>query len=112
MNIMTIIGMLLTSLGALFLLLGAIGIVRMPDMYTRMQAGTKATTLGAMSFILGIGFMEPAWLIKTILIVVFIALSNPISSHALARAAHRSGIFPLSRENIDLYKKDNQEDKS
>lgn len=99
-------GIAFVSLGTAFLLLGAIGVFRMPDVYSRMQAGTKATTLGAMSFILGIGLLQPQWLGKSIIIVAFIALSNPISSHALARAAHRMGIFPWSKDSTDLYRAD------
>jgi len=81
-------GALVTLLGSLFLFLGALGIVRMPDLYNRMQAGTKATTLGTILTLLGIGIYHPAWLGKMLLLVIFVAITNPLSSHALARAAH------------------------
>ncbi len=82
-------GLIFVSIGVLFLILGALGILRFPDLFNRMQAGTKATTFGAIFSIMGVGFLEPSWLPKTFIIVLFILLSNPISSHALARAAYR-----------------------
>lgn len=95
MNIMEIIGGILLLIGSIFLFLGGLGIFRMPDVYNRLQAGTKATTLGGMSLILGIGFLEPSWMLKSVIIIIFIAYSNPISSHALARAMYKRGHLPL-----------------
>ena len=64
MEILEYIGMALILIGGIFLFLGALGIFRMPDIYTRLQAGTKASTLGAMSTILGVGFLHPDWFLK------------------------------------------------
>jgi multicomponent Na+:H+ antiporter subunit G len=108
--ILQYVGYFLVSLGALFLFLGALGLFRMPDFYTRIQAGTKSSTLGAMSFIFGIGLIQPEWFFKTLVIVVFIAISNPISSHALARGAYKSKHQPLLPDGKDAYKKvDNEQ---
>jgi multicomponent Na+:H+ antiporter subunit G len=85
---MAVVGALISLVGACFFLLSAIGLLRMPDAFNRMQAGTKATTLGSIAFLLGIGIMEPEYLGRTIILAVFIALTNPVSSNALARAAH------------------------
>ena len=100
----------LISLGAIFLFLGALGIIRMPDLYTRIQAGTKSSTLGAMSLVLGVGLLAFTqydlgypWLIKAVVIVVFIAIANPLSSHALARGAYKDHLKPFSKEHIDAY---------
>lgn len=105
MEILEYIGYGLVLIGGVFLFLGALGIFRMPDVYTRLQAGTKASTLGAMSTILGVGFIQPDWLVKVIIIVIFIGLANPLSSHALARATYRMGVTPYSKNGIDAYKK-------
>ncbi len=78
----------LTGLGALVLFASGLGVFRMPDVFNKMHAGTKATTLGSILFLTGIGFFEPSWIPKLLLIVLFIVLTNPVSSHALARAAH------------------------
>lgn len=104
-NILEYIGMAFILIGGIFLFLGALGIYRMPDVYTRLQAGTKSSTLGAMSTIIGVGFLHPDWFLKIILIVVFIGLANPLSSHALARASYRKGIEPKLKSGIDSYKK-------
>jgi len=99
MEILRIAGALMTLLGAGFLFLGALGTLRMPDSYNRIQSGTKATTLGTIGSLLGIGLYHPDWLGKTLLIVLFIVLTNPISSHALARAAHYIKI-PLAKQTV------------
>ena len=118
MQILNYIGYFLVSIGAAFLFLGGLGIYRMPDLYTRLQAGTKASTLGAMSTILGIGFMQPEWMIKTIIIVVFIAIANPLSSHALARGSHKANQLPYLKDDKigdarqeNLQKNQKEEDK-
>jgi multicomponent Na+:H+ antiporter subunit G len=102
--ILEIIGYILVTVGVLFLFLGALGIFRMPDVFTRLQAGTKATTLGGMGTIIGIGFLQPDWFWKLLIIAIFIAISNPISSHALARGAYKKGARPYMKEGgIDSY---------
>lgn len=103
-NVLHIIGYILVSIGVIFLFMGSLGIFRMPDVYTRMQAGTKATTLGAFGTILGVGFLNPDWFFKTAIIAAFILISNPISSHALARGAYKSGIKLWQKNDIDHYK--------
>ncbi|MEA2040964.1 MAG: monovalent cation/H(+) antiporter subunit G [Bacteroidota bacterium] len=94
-----IIGAVVTLIGSMFLFLGALGLIRMPDVYNRIQAGTKATTLGAMLSLLGIGIIHLDWYGKLIVLIVFVLVSNPISSHVLAGASHHIGI-PLSKESI------------
>ncbi len=100
MEIRELVGALVTLGGAAFLFLGALGIVRMPDLYNRMQAGTKATTLGNILTLAGLAIYEPAWLPKLLLVVLFVLMTNPVSSHALARAAHR-GRVPLSDISVE-----------
>ncbi|MBP7095605.1 MAG: monovalent cation/H(+) antiporter subunit G [Spirochaetia bacterium] len=84
------IGAFLALGGSIFLLLASVGMLRMPDYYNRMQTGTKATTLGSILFLVGLGVMRPEWLGKMLLLVGFVVLTNPVSSHALARAAHNA----------------------
>jgi multicomponent Na+:H+ antiporter subunit G len=111
MSIYEIIGGLLVLIGGVFLFLGGLGIYRMPDLYNRLQAGTKATTLGAMSLILGIGVIKMedswTWLVKMLIIIIFIAFSNPISSHALARAMYHRKKYPYIKgdaKKMDAYR--------
>lgn len=111
MSMYEIIGSILILIGAAFLFLGGLGILRMPDVYNRLQAGTKATTLGAMSLILGVGVVKMedswTWIVKMSIIIIFIAFSNPISSHALARAMYRRKKYPYiksSNKDMDAYR--------
>jgi multicomponent Na+:H+ antiporter subunit G len=87
-----LIGSLLILLGAFFLFSAGLGMVRMPDTFTRIQAGTKASTLGNMLVLAGIAFYHPGWTLKLVILIYFVLMTNPISSHALARAAHTIGI--------------------
>ncbi len=92
MEIIKIIGALITLLGSIFLLLGSIGLIRMPDVFTRIQTGTKASTLGTLLSLLGIGIIYFDIAGKIFLLIVFILITNPVSSHMLARAAHYIGV--------------------
>lgn len=86
-----LIGSILILVGAFFLFSAGLGMLRMPDAFTRIQAGTKASTLGNMLVLAGLGFHHPGWSLKLLIIVYFVLMTNPISSHALARAAHKIG---------------------
>lgn len=110
MVLLTILGYTMIFLGSIFLLLGALGIVRMPDLYNRIQAGTKATTLGALSSIIGVGLVNPNWFFKTLIIAIFIVLTNPIGSHSIARSSYKSGLKPDLQSDIDEYKAENFQD--
>ena len=81
----------LISLGVFFLLLGAIGILRFPDTYTRMHAAGKCDTLGALLVVSGLAVHHGVSLesAKILFIAVFIFLTSPTSTHAIARAARR-----------------------
>lgn len=111
MEILIYVGYFFVLLGSVFLFLGALGIYRMPDVYNRLQAGTKSSTLGAMSTLLGIGILQPDWMVKMVIIIIFIAISNPLSSHALARGAYRADLSLFQKKKMDAYKKEsNMED--
>jgi multicomponent Na+:H+ antiporter subunit G len=96
-----IIGGTVIGVGAAFLFLGGLGIFRFPDVYNRLQAGTKCTTLGAFCVIIGVGIAEPTWIFKTAVIAAFVLLTNPISAHALARASYKSGVKLWENSVVD-----------
>jgi multicomponent Na+:H+ antiporter subunit G len=89
MAVIQILGAFLFVVGAFFSLVGSLGVLRMPDVYNKLQAGTKATTLGFISIALGLLCLQPGWTLKVLLIAGFVLLTNPIGSHALARAAKK-----------------------
>ena len=98
---MELAGAIITLIGSVFLFLGALGLLRMPDIFNRMQAGTKATTMGTILFLTGIalGHFESMGAGKIVILILFIIFTNPLSSHALARAAHHIGI-PLAKKTV------------
>jgi multicomponent Na+:H+ antiporter subunit G len=79
--------------GATFALLAGVGVLRMPDVFTRMQASTKASTLGLGCFLAGVALRnpEPAFVVRAGSIAAFMLLTSAVSAHVIARAAARSG---------------------
>ena len=103
---------ILIAAGSFFLVVGAIGILRMPDVFTRMHAASVSDTLGAgfliLAMVIQAGFSLVTFKLFVILAVFF--LTSPLTTHALARAALAVGIEPLlldregrrSRRNLGL----------
>lgn len=87
-------------LGAIFSFLGALGLIRMPDSYSRLQAGTKSATLGSIAIILGVGILYPEWWSKLLCIAGFLLFTSPVSSSTIARAIYLAGIKPWSRDRV------------
>ncbi len=98
------------SLGVLAFLVSSIGLIRMPDIYTRMHIGAKSTTIGILLIILGAICIEPSWAFKLIALASFILMTNPLSSSVIARASHNDNTPHLNPTNTDEYK--NREDQS
>lgn len=84
----------LVAVGTTFMLLSAIGLIRMPDVYTRLQVATKAASLGAGALVLAIPLLlpEPETAVRALLVMTFIFLTAPISAHMLGRAAYIMGV--------------------
>jgi multicomponent Na+:H+ antiporter subunit G len=80
----------LALIGATLVLLAAVGIVRMPDLFTRMQAATKASTLGLGCLLAAaaIALADSSAVVRAISIGAFVMLTSPVSNHVIARAAY------------------------
>lgn len=80
-------------LGALFTLLGAVGLLRMPDLFSRMQATTKSMTLGVGCLLLAVlvHFQQVGVSIRALLVIVFYFLTAPVAAHMIGRAAYLTG---------------------
>ena len=85
----------LILLGALFSLLGALGVWRLPDAYTRMHSASKAGALGAILILLGVLFATGgiAW-VETLLAIAVLLVTAPLAAHAISRAGHMAGVRP------------------
>ena len=95
------ISWVLIALGSFFLVSGAIGLIRMPDVYTRMHAASVIDTLGGMLLILGLVFQAGFSLLalKLLFVIALLFFFGPVASHALAQAALHAGIEPMLTED-------------
>ena len=100
----------LLAAGSIFVLIGAFGLIRLPDFYTRLHAAGITDTLGAELILLGLMFQAGLSLvtIKLILISLFIFFTSPTATHAVANAARVMGLKPMLVPDKDL---DNTEDR-
>ena len=98
---MNVIAAILIAGGVFFLTVGSIGVVRLPDFYSRSHALGKSDTLGLLLALVGLavyhGFQITSLML--LLVAVFVALANPVATHALARAALRRGLTPWFRRD-------------
>ncbi|GAB3050572.1 monovalent cation/H(+) antiporter subunit G [Virgibacillus ainsalahensis] len=105
--IVNILIILFILIGTFFVLSAAIGIVRFPDIYTRLHAATKAATLGVATILIGaflfLYLTESIVSGKLLLAIGFILLTSPVAAHVLGRAAHAKGIKPILRHRSDAY---------
>lgn len=100
------VGVFVMFLGALFMLIAAIGIVRMPDLFTRMQAATKTGTAGAGCVLVGTALfmLQTQVTSKVLLVVAFLFLTAPVAAHMLARAGYLVEIPLAPQTQIDELK--------
>ena len=99
-TLMPILASIFIGLGVLSILIGALGLIRLPDVYARIHAAGIIDTAGVAFFILGMICLS-GWslvTVKLILIGIFLFFTSPISGHAIARVAHLSGIKPEGRD--------------
>jgi multicomponent Na+:H+ antiporter subunit G len=101
----SVIGLIVIVIGLLADIFGCLGLVRFPDVYNRLQASTKCVTLGTCGIFFGVflnnGFNDVGF--KCLLIILFVLLTAPVSSHALSRAAYKSGVKLCEKSVCDKY---------
>jgi len=103
-----LIGFVLLGIGAFCALVGSLGILRLPDVYNRIHAQTVCVVGGAILMLFGISLVEGVspYTLKALLIALFLFLTNPVGSHAIARAAHKSGVKLWPRSVVDKLKEE------
>jgi len=105
-----IIGIVFIAIGLAFDFFGCLGLVRLPDVYNRLQAATKCVTVGTCSVLFGtflvVGFTPPG--VKALLCIIFLVLTSPVAAHAIARGAHRSGVKLWDGSVVDRYREDKE----
>jgi len=102
--ILNLISAGLLAAGSIFVLIGAFGLIRLPDFYTRLHAAGITDTLGAELILLGLMFQAGLSLVtvKLILISLFIFFTSPTATHAVANAARVMGLKPMLVPDKDL----------
>lgn len=103
-----IIGLVFIVVGLAFNFFGCLGLIRLPDVYNRLQASTKCVTLGTCSILFGSFLLQGfnAAGIKTLLCIAFLILTTPVSAHAIARGAYISGVKLWKESVCDKYEDD------
>ncbi|MCM8792697.1 MAG: monovalent cation/H(+) antiporter subunit G [Candidatus Omnitrophica bacterium] len=103
-------GYIFIIIGITFDFFGCLGLLRLPDVYNRLQASTKCVTLGTSSILFGLFLFKgfSACGIKALLCIIFLLLTAPVSAHALARGAHKSGVKLWEKSVCDRYLEDKE----
>ena len=93
-------------IGVIFDLLGCLGLIRLPDIYNRLQAATKSVTLGTCAILFGVflefGFSSGG--IKALICIMFVMFTSPTAAHALARGSHIRGFKLWEGSKVDKLK--------
>ncbi len=105
---MTELSYVLIGVGLLFDLFGTLGLVRLPDVYNRLQAATKCVTLGTCLILIGtaVGGSSAQLTVRAIICAIFVLLTSPVAAHALARGAHLGGVKLWEKSVEDRYEED------
>jgi multicomponent Na+:H+ antiporter subunit G len=100
-----ILAQVLIGIGLAFDLFGCVGLVRLPDVYNRVQAATKCVTLGTCLILFGTCVYGLSWGmgVKALLCAAFLLLTSPVAAHAIARGAYKSGVRLWEGSVIDRY---------
>ncbi len=106
MSLNIVLGYIFIIVGLCFDFFGCLGLVRLPDIYNRLQASTKCVTLGTCGILFGLFIMYgfSAIGLKCLLTAFFILLTSPVSTHALSRAAYKSKVKLWEKSVCDEYK--------
>ena len=105
-----VIGIILVAVGTLFNVFGCVGLIRLPDVYNRLQAATKCVTLGTCLVVIGcmiIAGTGPV-IAKSLLCLAFVLITSPTAAHALALGAHTSGVELWEQSVVDRFKEDKE----
>ena len=102
----------LAAVGLAFSLSGAVGILRMPDVYTRLQCSSKNVTMGTLPLLLAVVVdkgLVSTYGSRALLVAALVLVINPVAAHALTRAAYRTGVPMWSGSVVDQARPDNIE---
>jgi multicomponent Na+:H+ antiporter subunit G len=105
-----LLGLIFISIGLAFDMIGCLGLVRLPDVYNRLQSAVKCVTIGTSNILLGVLLIEgfnPTGM-KILVCTAFLIFTAPVAAHALLRGAHSSGVKMCKESIVDQYESDNK----
>lgn len=100
MNVSDVFGLAALVFGLFFSVVGIIGLIRFPDVYCRIHASGKVATLGLVGLLAASAIAMPETALKALALALFVVITSPVASHAIASAAYRTG--------VPMYKKEEQ----
>ncbi len=98
MTLLEIVTLILLAIGVFFIAVSAVGLVRLPDLYTRVHAAGKAGTLGIVGVLMGVGvyyITSLSVVVKMVAVIGFFFLTAPVAAHMIDRAAFLTGVKPV-----------------
>lgn len=104
------VGITIIVIGVMFNLFGCVGLIRLPDIYNRLQAATKCVTLGTCMVLLGCMLLAGTGPVTAngIVCIAFLLITSPTAAHALALGAHTSGVELCEGSIIDKFQEDKE----
>jgi multicomponent Na+:H+ antiporter subunit G len=99
-DILQILGLVALWIGVIFSALGVLGLIRFPDVYCRLHASGKVSTMGLFGLLVGAALLMPTTALKAIALAIFMIISSPVATHAIALAAYRQGV-PMQKPMRD-----------
>ncbi|MCJ7813459.1 monovalent cation/H(+) antiporter subunit G [bacterium] len=111
MSLNELVGMIIIGVGVAFDTFGCVGLLRLPTVYNRLQAGTKCVTFGTCGILFGVFIMKgfSSMGMKALIGIPFVLLTSPVAAHAIARGAHIFGVKLGDKKVIDRYEEDRGE---
>ena len=97
-----ILGVMALWFGVFFCVVGVVGMIRLPDVYSRIHASGKVSALGIVGLLVGAAFLMPSVAPKLLVFMLFLVITSPVASHAVATAAYRQGVPRADMVRDDL----------
>ena len=97
-----ILGVMALWFGVFFCVVGVVGMIRLPDVYSRIHASGKVSALGSVGLLIGAAFLMPSVAPKLLVFTLFLVITSPVASHAIATAAYRQDVPHATMIRNDL----------
>lgn len=101
-DLIQLVGLVPLWIGVIFCGLAVLGMFRFPDVYARLHASGKVSTMGMAGLLLGTALIMPSTLLKGIALAIFVVITSPVSTHVIAMAAYRSGVSMVNPKRDEI----------